>query len=391
MRIFIPREINHGESRVPVVPATAAKLVKLGAIVEIEAGLGASIHRPDAEYAAAGASISASREAGLSAADMILRLQKPPLAEVATMRRGAIHISYLDPFKEHELISALAARGVSAISMEMIPRSTIAQKLDALSSQANLAGYSAVILAAERLNRIFPMMTTPAGTMRPVRVLVIGVGVAGLQAIATAKRLGAQVEAFDTRPVVEEQVKSLGAKFVKIDLGETGQTAQGYAKELTPEQLAKQREVMAERVAASEVVITTAQVFGRPAPRIVTTEMVQRMKPGSVVVDLAVESGGNVECSRLGEEVDLNGVLVIGLPNMPGRVAAAASEMYSNNIGNFVEHFWDTDTKAFRLDREHEILKGCLITHGGEIVHATIRELIESRAPENVIAGVAGS
>ena len=391
MRIFVPREMSEGESRVPLIPATVAKLVKLGAEVEIETGLGVSIHRPDAEYAAAGAVVNPSRQAGLSGADMILRLQKPPLAEIATLRQGVIHISYLDPFKEHELVGTLAAAGVSAISKEMIPRSTIAQKMDALSSQANLAGYSAVILAAERLNRIFPMMTTPAGTMRPVRVLVIGVGVAGLQAIATAKRLGAQVEAFDTRPVVEEQVKSLGAKFVKIDLGETGQTAQGYARELTPEQLAKQREVLADRVAASEVVITTAQVFGRPAPRIVTTEMVQRMKPGSVVVDLAVESGGNVECSRLGEEVDVNGVLVIGLPNLPGRVAAAASEMYSNNIGNFVEHFWDTNAKAFRLDREHDILKGCLITHGGEIVHATIRELIESRMRENGTAGGAGS
>ena len=391
MRIFVPREMSEGESRVPLIPATVAKLVKLGAAVEIETGLGVSIHRPDAEYAGAGATINDSRQAGLSAADLVLRLQKPPLAEVAALRQGAMHISYLDPFNEHALVASLAAGGVSAISTEMIPRSTIAQKMDALSSQANLAGYSAVILAAERLNRIFPMMTTPAGTIRPVKVLVIGVGVAGLQAIATAKRLGAQVEAFDTRPVVEEQVKSLGAKFVKIDLGETGQTAQGYAKELTPEQLAKQREVMAERVAASEVVITTAQVFGRPAPRILTTEMIKRMQPGSVVVDLAVESGGNVECSRLGEEVDLNGVLVIGLPNMPGRVAAAASEMYSNNLGNFVEHFWDNDTKAFRLDREHEILKGCLITHGGEIVHATIRELIELRAKENGIPGGAGS
>ncbi|OAI43478.1 NAD(P) transhydrogenase subunit alpha [Verrucomicrobia bacterium SCGC AG-212-E04] len=391
MRIFIPREMSDGESRVPLIPATVAKLIKLGAAVEIESGLGVTIHRSDADYAATGAIVNTSRAGGLAAADMVLRLQKPPLAEVATMRRGVIHISYLDPFKEHELVSSLAAGGVSAISKEMIPRSTIAQKMDALSSQANLAGYSAVILAAERLNRIFPMMTTPAGTMRPVKVLVIGVGVAGLQAIATAKRLGAQVEAFDTRPVVEEQVKSLGAKFVKIDLGETGQTAQGYAKELTPEQLAKQREVMAERVAASEVVITTAQVFGRPAPRIVTTEMVKRMSPGSVVVDLAVESGGNVECSRLGEEVDVNGVLVIGVANMPGRVAAAASEMYSNNIGNFVEHFWDADTKAFRLDREHEILKGCLITHGGEIVHATIRDLIELRAKENGNPGGAGS
>ena len=382
MRIFIPRELGAGESRVPLVPATAAKLVKLGAVVEVETGLGASIHRSDSEYEAAGAIINPSREAGLAGADMILRLQKPPLAEVATLRNGVIHISYLDPFNEHALVSELAARGVSAFSKEMIPRSTVAQKMDALSSQANLAGYSAVILAAERLNRIFPMMTTPAGTIKPVKVFVIGVGVAGLQAIATAKRLGAQVEAFDTRPVVEEQVKSLGGKFVKIDLGETGQTAQGYAKELTPEQLDKQREVMAQHCAGAEVVITTAQVFGKKAPRLMTRAMVERMKPGSIIVDLAVESGGNVEGSRVNEEVVINGVTILGIANMPGQVAASASEMYSNNIGNFVEHFWNTETRSFGLDSQNEIQKGCLITHNGEIVHATIREMIEPRSPQ---------
>ncbi len=213
------------------------------------------------------------------------------------------------------------------------------------------------------------MMTTPAGTIRPAKVFIIGVGVAGLQAIATAKRLGAHVEAFDTRPVVEEQVKSLGARFVKIDLGETGQTAQGYAKELTAEQLDIQRRAMAEHCAAADIVITTAQVFGRRAPRIVTAEMVRGMTPGSVVVDLAVESGGNVEGSVADEEVDVNGVKLLGIANLPGRVARAASEMYSSNVGNFIEHFWDKAAGGFRLNLENELLKGCLLTHDGRIVH----------------------
>lgn len=369
MRIFVPKENQAGERRVPVVPATVAKLVKLGAEVEIEPGIGDAIFRDDEEYRTAGAAISATRAASLASSDMVLRLGKPPASEIGLMKRGAIHVSYLDPFNERDLVTQLAAAGISAVSMEMIPRSTVAQKMDALSSQANLAGYSAVILAASRLGKIFPMMTTPSGTMRPAKVFVIGVGVAGLQAIATAKRLGAQVEAFDTRPVVEEQVRSLGAKFVKVDLGETGQTAQGYAKELTPEQLDKQREVMAAHCAGAEVVITTAQVFGRKAPRIVTAEMIKKMKPGSVVIDLAVETGGNVEGSRTGEEVELNGVKIIGPANLPGNVAVAASEMYSNNLGNFVEHFWDKETKSFRLDPQHDLLKGCLITHAGAIVH----------------------
>src|SRR5450631_1902394 len=277
MQIFVAGEANPQEKRVAVVPAAIATLITLGAQVAVEPGLGRSIYFSDDDYVAAGASLAADRKKGLSAADLVLRLGKPASDEIDGLKSGCIHISYLDPFNEPDLLQKLAKAGVSAICMEMIPRSTICQKMDALSSQANLGGYEAVIRAARYSNKIFPMMTTPAGTLLPSKVFIIGVGVAGLQAIATAKRLGAQVEAFDTRPVVEEQVKSLRAKFVKIDLGETGQTAQGYAKELTPEQLAKQREVMAERVAASEVVITTAQVFGRPAPQIVTTEMVQRM------------------------------------------------------------------------------------------------------------------
>jgi len=306
----------------------------------------------------------------------VLRLRRPSLESVNLLRKGCIHVSYLDPFNELALVRALAQAEASAISMEMIPRSTIAQKMDALSSQANIAGYNAVILAADRLSRLFPMMMTPSGTIPPAKVFVIGVGVAGLQAIATAKRLGASVEAFDTRPIVEEQVKSLGARFVKVDLGETGQTAQGYAKELTPEQVDKQRAAMAQHCAQADVVITTAQVFGRKAPRIVTREMVEQMKPGSVVVDMAVESGGNVECSKVDEVVEIGGVKVLGVANLAGLSPRSASEMYSNNLANFVEHFWDKTSKAFRLDPQHEMMKACLITHGGNVVHETISKLV---------------
>jgi NAD(P) transhydrogenase subunit alpha len=379
MKIFVPREGARGERRAPVVPETVAKLVKLGAQVEVEAGVGEAVWHSDDAYSSAGAEVSRDRQASLAAADVVLRLRKPPAEEVALLKPGSVHVSYLDPFNERALVTDLAARGVSAVSVEMIPRTTLAQKMDALSSQANLGGYVAVVVAAERLDRIFPMLMTPAGTLSPARVFIVGVGVAGLQAIATAKRLGARVEAFDTRPVVEEQVRSLGAKFVKIDLGgETGQTAQGYAKALTEEQLQKQREGMAKVCAQSDVVITTAQVFGRRAPVIISTEMVEGMRPGSVVVDMAVESGGNVECSRLDEEVDVGGVRVIGLGNLPGRVAAHASQMYSNNLAAFVEHFWDKESKSFRLDTGDEILKGCLITHDGRIFNETIRNLVES-------------
>jgi NAD(P) transhydrogenase subunit alpha len=256
----------------------------------------------------------------------------------------------------------------------MIPRSTIAQKMDALSSQASLAGYQAVILAADELDRIFPMMMTPAGTIQPARVFVIGVGVAGLQAIATAKRLGARVEAFDTRPVVEEQVRSLGARFVKADLGETGQTEQGYAKALTEEQLALQRDVMAKHCAMADVVITTAQVFGRKAPVIVTTEMVRKMRPGSLIVDLAIETGGNVECAELDRVVDLDGVRVFGYGNMPSHAATPASEMYSNNVGALVEHLWSKERKEIVIDPAEELLRSCLITHAGSVVNETIRK-----------------
>ena len=373
MRIFVPKETAPGEKRAPVTPETAKKLLALGAEVTVETGIGASIHRSDTEYKSAGASVLDDRMAGLREADIVLRLRKPPIEEAAALREGCIHISFLDPFNERDLIEQFAATKVSAISMEMIPRTSIAQKMDALSSQANLAGYLAVVLAAEELDRIFPMMTTPAGTIQPARVFVIGVGVAGLQAIATAKRLGARVEAFDTRPAVEEQVRSLGARFVKVDLGKTGETEQGYAKPLTEEQLAAQREVMAKHCASSDVVITTAQVFGRKAPVIVTTPMVQRMRPGSVVVDLAIETGGNVECAGFDKIVEVNGVRVFGYADMPSRAAIPASEMYSNNIGSLVAHLWNKERNGIVIDPADELVRGCLITHAGDVVNETIK------------------
>jgi len=373
MRIFVPKELDPTERRVSLLPTGAAKLRKLGAEIEVERGIGESLNCADSEYEAAGANLSADRGQSLAGADIILRLRKPPSEEIALMKKGCIHTSFLDPFKERELVLRLAAAEVTAVSMEMIPRKTVAQKMDALSSQANLAGYVAVIIAATRSSRIFPMLITPAGTIKPLHVFVIGVGVAGLQAIATARRLGAAVEAFDTRPVVEEQVKSLGATFVKADLGETGETASGYAKPLTPEQLEKQRAVMAQHIAQADVVIAAAQVFGKKAPIIVTTEMVKSMKPGSMIVDIAIESGGNVECSKYDAEVEIGSVQVIAFANLAGRVASNASEMYSNNVSAFFDHFWDKDAKVFRLDLTNDLLKGCVITHAGNICNDMIK------------------
>jgi len=377
MNIFIARETHPGETRVPVIPPTVEKFVKLGAKVSVETGIGKTLGLSDEAYTKAGASIVQQLSEGLAGADIVLRLRKPPVDSLTAMKPGTLHVSYLDPFNEHDLIKALAEKSISAISLEMIPRTTIAQKMDVISSQANLGGYASVILAAERSAKIFPMMSTPAGTIAPTKVFIIGVGVAGLQAIATAKRLGALVEAFDTRPVVEEQVKSLGAKFVKIDLGETGQTKDGYAKALTDEQIAIQRKAMAKHCANADVVITTAQVFGRKAPVIVTAEMVAGMSPGSIVIDMAVETGGNVEGSKLNEEVTVNGVRIIGLGNLPGKVAVHASQMYSSNLYNFIEHFWDKKESKFNLKLEDEIIKGSLITHGGTIVNTVIKGIIE--------------
>lgn len=374
MRIFVPKETYPGEHRVPLIPQNVKKLVGLGAEIVIESGMGLTARHEDTAYTEAGATVSSDRVSMLAQADMVLRLRKPTIEEVKQLKADSIHVSFLDPFNEAELIQAFIDQKVNAISMEMIPRTTLAQKMDALSSQANLAGYTAVMLAAEKLDKVFPMMMTPAGTIKPARVFIIGVGVAGLQAIATAKRLGARVEAFDTRPVVEEQVQSLGAKFVKVDLGETGQTKDGYAKELTEEQKQKQQEAMADVCATADVVITTAQLFGRKAPVIVSAEMIKRMQPGSVIVDLAVETGGNVEGSQVDEIVDVNGVRIMGLGNLPGRTCENASQMYSANLTALVEHFWDKEDNVFSLNLEDEIMQGCLVTHQGDIQNTMIKE-----------------
>ena len=374
MNIAVPKEIHPGETRVAIVPEHVARLVQMGAHITVESGMGQMLNFSDEDYAKAGASLEANRNNLLETADMVLRIRRPAMEEIALLKEDSIYVSLLDPFNEQALVEALMNKSATTISMEMIPRITRAQKMDVLSSQANLAGYVAVILAAERLDKIFPMMMTPAGTISPARVFVIGVGIAGLQAIATAKRLGARVDAFDTRPVVEEQVKSLGARFVKIDLGETGQTKDGYAKALTDAQLQKQREGMAKVCAASDVVITTAQLFGRKAPLIVTEDMVAGMSKGSVLVDLAVESGGNVAGSQPNQEVDVNGVRIIGLANLPGEVAINASQMFSANMFALVAEFWKEEEKRFEMDFEDEIIKGCVITYGGEIVNEVIRK-----------------
>lgn len=377
MKIAVLKETFEGETRVPLIPPTVDKLVKLGAEVEIEAGLGLTCKFEDADYEKVGAKVNPDRKALLQSADIVLRLRKPPIEEVELMKKGCIHISYLDPFNELDLVEKMKECSISCVSLEMLPRSTIAQKMDVLSSQANLGGYMAAIIGAEQLDKILPMMTTPAGTIKPSRVFIIGVGVAGLQAIATARRLGARVEAFDTRPVVEEQVKSLGAKFVKIDLGETGQTKDGYAVQLTPEQIQKQKEGMAKACAQADIVITTAQLFGRPAPRIVDRGMISQMQPGSVIIDMAVETGGNVEGSELNKVVEIDGVKVVGYANLPGLVPQTASQMYSSNLGNFIDHFWDKEEKVFKLKLEDDLIKGSLITHDGELYSETYKSIMK--------------
>lgn len=377
MRIGVPVETHPDEMRCATVPAVVAKLVKLGIDVSVQTGLGNHAGYSDELYQQAGAKIVKDRKKLLADSDVIMRVRAPELSEVKLLKKGAVHISYLDPFNNVELVKEFAGAQVQAISMEMIPRITRAQKMDALSSQANLAGYMTVIRAANELDVILPMMMTPAGTISPAKVFIIGVGVAGLQAIATAKRLGAKVEAFDTRPVVAEQVRSLGAKFVEIDLGETGQTKDGYAKALTDEQLALQREGMKKVLANSDVVITTAQVFGRKAPILVTADMVAAMKPGSVIVDMAVETGGNVEGSKLGAVVNVNGVKIVGQPCLPACVSKDASNMYASNLFNLVTEYWDKTNSTFSLNPNDDIVKGCLITRDGAVVNETIRALIK--------------
>ncbi|MDR9390809.1 MAG: NAD(P) transhydrogenase subunit alpha [Trueperaceae bacterium] len=369
-----------GERRVALTPDVVGRLTKWGAEVHLEPGYGAAADHADDAYAAAGATF-APRDAVLARSDALLALNPPDVETLRAIPEGSVVASFLDPFRRPEGVAVARERKLATLCLELIPRTSYAQKMDALSSQASLGGYAAVILAAERSPKSFPMMSTPAGTIAPARVFVVGVGVAGLQAIATAKRLGARVEAYDTRPVVAEQVQSLGAKFVELDVGETGQTEQGYAKELTPEQLAEQRRQMAAVVAGADVVITTAQLFGRPAPRIVDADMVAGMAPGSVIVDMAASTGGNVEGSVADEEVVVNGVRILGDANLPARVPRDASAMYASNLFALVAHAWDADAGALALDPEgDEVLDGALLTYDGVVRDARVAKALEGGA-----------
>ena len=375
MNIFFPKEPEF-ETRVSLTLESAKKFLDKGLDVSIEKSFAEHLGSSEKDFEDLGVKVS-SRDEGFSNAEIICSVRNISEEELEKIKAGTLLVSFLDPFNEKSLVKKIKEKNISAISMELIPRITRAQKMDALSSQANLAGYSAVIIASQELQKALPMMMTAAGTISPSKVFVIGVGVAGLQAIATAKRLGAKVEAFDTRPVVEEQVKSLGARFVKIDIGETGETDQGYAKELTSEQIEMQREGMKKVCASSDIVITTAQVFGRPAPTLVTSEMVSAMSQGSVIVDMAVGTGGNVEGSIPHETIDINGVKIVGNTNLPGELPFHSSQVYSSNIFNLIDEFWNEEEKNLKLDVSDEILSICLISHEKEYINKTIREIME--------------
>lgn len=355
------------ELRCAATPETVAKLVAMGAQVWVETGCGAGADFSDSLYAEAGATVVALESEQLGQADIVLFVTKPEPTQVSQFKPGCLIIGHLDPFFEQALIAQLQQQQVSVLSMEMIPRSTRSQKMDALSSQSNLAGYVMVMQAASHLNSILPMMMTPSGTIKPAKVFVIGAGVAGLQAIATAKRLGASVLAFDTRSVVAEQVESLGAKFLNIDLGETGQNKDGYANALSAEQIARQQQGQAKAIADSDIVITTAKLFGRKPPQLISKEVLGQMRTGSVVVDMAAEDGGNVEGSIAGRVVDIAGVKVVGTGNWSNEVAKDASNMYGNNVFNLLQEFWHTETKQLELDLQDDIMDGCLIVHRGQL------------------------
>ena len=374
MNIFFPKEPEF-ETRVSLTLESAKKFLDKGLNISIEKSFAEHLGSSDKEFEDLGVK-TLDRDEGFASAEIVCSVRNLSEDELDKVNQSTLLVSFLDPFNEKSLVRKIKEKNISAISMELVPRITRAQKMDALSSQANLAGYSAVIIASQELQKALPMMMTAAGTISPSKVFVIGVGVAGLQAIATAKRLGAKVEAFDTRPVVEEQVKSLGARFVKIDIGETGETEQGYAKELTPEQIEMQREGMKKDCASSDIVITTAQVFGRPAPTLVTSEMVSAMSQGSVIVDMAVGTGGNVEGSIPNETIDLNGVKIVGNTNLPGELPYHSSQVYSSNIFNLIDEFWNEEEKQLNLDITDEILSICLVSHEKEYINKTIKEIM---------------
>jgi NAD(P) transhydrogenase subunit alpha len=372
--IAVTRERREGETRCAVTPETVKKLTALGVTVRVEAGTGAGSSIPDDDYAAAGATVLADTKAVLSGADILLKVRGPTAQETSALKSGAVVVALLDAWRDRETVKALAGAGATAFAMEFVPRITRAQVMDALSSQANLAGYRAVIEAAAAYGKGFPMMMTAAGTVAAAKVFVMGAGVAGLQAIATARRLGAVVTATDVRPASKEQVESLGAKFIAVEDEEfkAAETAGGYAKAMSAEYQAKQAELTAAHIVKQDVVITTALIPGRPAPRLVTAAHVASMKPGSVLVDLAIENGGNVEGAKLNEVVTTaNGVTIVGHGNQPGRIAADASALYARNLFAFLGLVLKDG--AVTLDLEDEILKAAVVTHGGEIVHEGVR------------------
>jgi len=368
MKIAVAREVDPAEPRVAASPDSVKKLKALGFDVAVEPGAGLKSGLPDSEFTAVGANVSAE---AVKDADIVIKVKRPEADELANYRRGALVIAIMDPYGNEAALKTLAGAGIAAFAMELMPRITRAQVMDVLSSQANLAGYRAVIEAAEAFGRAFPMMMTAAGTVPAAKVFVMGVGVAGLQAIATARRLGAIVTATDVRPAVKEQVESLGAKFLAVEDEEFKQaeTAGGYAKEMSREYQAKQAALTAEHLKKQDVVITTALIPGRPAPRLVTMEMVKSMKPGSVLVDLAVERGGNVEGVQSGETVEVDGIKIVGFPNLAGRVAASASGLYARNLLSFIETLVDKANKKIAVNWEDELVKATALTRDGAIIH----------------------
>jgi NAD(P) transhydrogenase subunit alpha len=382
MRIGVPKETAPGERRVALVPESAKKLIQAGYGVAIESGAGDAAGYPDAGYREVGATVESDAAGLLGSSELVLRVGPPPFGsvrdEVSWMRPGTICLGSLMPLRNPDVVRALAARRITAFSTDAIPRTTRAQSMDTLSSMANIAGYKGVLLAAAELNKYFPMLMTAAGMVPPAKVFVIGAAVAGLQAIATAKRLGANVVATDVRPEVKEQIESVGGKYVGIELGEAASAGGGYAKELSEADKARQRELLAAQVAQSDVVITTALIGGVFAPRLVTAEMVRSMKPGAVIVDLAADGGGNCELSRPGETVRVGGVTILAPLNLPASLPLHASLLFSRNLTAFVLAF--TRDKAFQLDFNDDIQQGALITHEGEVRHARTRDALQRGA-----------
>ena len=376
MKIAVPKETRVGERRVGLVPESVKKLVGKGIEVAVESGAGAEGFFADELYRQAGAAVQSGPAGLLEGADLVCKVLPPTEPEVGQLREGAMLLSTLIPARNPEVVRALAARKITAFSTDSIPRITRAQSMDTLSSMASLAGYKAVLMAANELVKYFPMFMTAAGTIFPAKVFVIGAGVAGLQAIATAKRLGASITATDTRRTVAEQIQSLGAKFVGVDSAEDAQTASGYAKELSQDFYRKQAELIGQQCAASDVVITTALIGGVKAPKLISIEMVHRMQPGAVIMDLAAEGGGNCELSKPGETVMERGVKIVAPLNLPSSMPRDASTLFSRNLTTFIFAFWQEKEKAFNLDRNDDIIKGAMITHAGEVVHGPTRDLL---------------